>query len=94
MAFQSTERRADPRAPYFHLIKYILDPDFPNKICKGYTINISSSGMRLYSYDLLGKGQEIFILSSLSSPETGPVGTVRWVNKLYDNTYEVGLEFK
>ena len=93
MAFNFTERRADIRVPYFHLIKYILDPDSPNKIYKGYTINISPYGMRFYSYDLLNKGQEIFIISSLPASPSGPKGTVRWVNKLHDNTYEVGLEF-
>ena len=93
MALQFTERRAHNRKAYFHLIKYILDPDFPNKIFKGYTINISSSGIRLYIYDLLNKGQEIFIISSLSASPSGPKGTVRWVKKLHDHTYEVGLEF-
>ena len=93
MAFNFTERRTNTRAPYFHLIKYILDPDFPNRIFKGYTINISPSGMRLYSYNLLNAGQEIFIISSLATSQSGPKGTVRWVNKLFENTYEVGLEF-
>ncbi|MBS1235150.1 MAG: hypothetical protein H6R43_866, partial [Nitrospirae bacterium] len=72
MAFNLNERRAHARKAYFHLIKYILDPDFPNKIFKGYTINISSSGIRLYIYDLLNKGQEIFIISSLSASPSGP----------------------
>jgi hypothetical protein len=93
MAFNFTERRANTRTAYFHLIKYVLDPDFPNKIFRGCTINISSSGLRLYIYDLLNKGQEIFIISSLSSSPPGPKGTVRWVKKLHDNTYEIGLEF-
>ena len=93
MAFNFTERRANTRNTYFHLIKYVLDPELPDKIFKGYTINISPSGMRLYIYDLLSKGQEIFIISSLSASQSGPRGTVRWVNKLHANTYEVGLEF-
>jgi hypothetical protein len=93
MAFNFTERRANPRQTHFHLIKYILNSDTPDKIFKGVTINISPSGLRLYIYNLLSKGQEIIIISSLSGLQNSQKGTVRWVNKLYDNTYEAGLEF-
>lgn len=93
MAFNFTERRANPRQTHFHLVKYILNPDIPDRIFKGVTINISSSGLRLYLYNLLSKGQEIIIISSLSGSQNSQKGTVRWINKVHDNTYEAGLEF-
>ena len=93
MAFNYPEKRVNTRSAYFHLIKYIEDPDNPDKIFKGFTLNISSSGLRLYIYNLLKKGQEIMIISSLTGAEGGRRGTVRWINKVHGNTYEVGLEF-
>jgi hypothetical protein len=94
MAFNRTERRAYPRRAYFHLIKYVLNLDTLDRIFRGFTINISSSGLRLYTFNnLLTEGQEVTIISSLAGFQSSPKGTVRWINKLYDNTYEIGLEF-
>lgn len=94
MALNRIEKRAHPRKAYFHLIKYILNPDTLDKIFRGFTVNISASGLRLYVFNnLLTEGQEVIVISSLTGLQSSSKGTVRWINRLYDNTYEIGLEF-
>ena len=84
-----TERRAEPHHRYFSPIEFALESN-SGKVMVGTTINISDSGLGLYSYIPLSEGQEIRILSAF--PGRDRTYSVRWVIKLLEDFFIVGLQ--
>ncbi len=90
MPLNGIERRKEPRHPYFSSIKFASRSEKGEEILIGTTINISNSGLCIYSYVRLEVGQEIIILSAF--PNRHRTYTVRWVNRLLDDFFMVGLQ--
>lgn len=75
----------------FTVVEYVLHPDITYEIFIGFTLNISGSGMCLYTPKLLKEGQVIIIKSSI--PPLSQKATVCWIEKYDSVYYKVGLEF-
>jgi c-di-GMP-binding flagellar brake protein YcgR len=83
--------RRHPRKPYSDVIRFCRNPRSPNRTMKGLSINISASGMCLYSSDRLREGEEIVIQQEL--PVAYRKAKVVWVKDYLAGLHKVGLEF-
>ncbi len=88
---QSFDNRKYGRSYLNSIIEYVLNPFAPDETFEGALDNISERGLCLITSNLLGKGQEITIISPISAPSE--TATVRWIEKYDDFHYKVGLEF-
>jgi hypothetical protein len=91
MATSDIERRGHSRYDLPDQIEYVLDPDTTGKVYKGVTIEVSYSGMRLYVFSLLPRGQKLTIRSAL--PISSQTATVKWIEKVEEGFYKTGLMF-
>lgn len=87
----SPEQRKDDRKDYPHEIEYVIDPHTTYEIFKAVAVDISKSGLCIYTSTPLNEGQEITIRSIL--PVDSQIAVVRWIEKLNDFYYKVGLQF-
>jgi hypothetical protein len=72
-----TERRHQIRNKFLSLVEFEL-PDADGKTAKGVVRNIGESGISIYSFVPLNKGQEIVVRDALPThPQTF---TVEWTN--------------
>jgi len=88
MAF---EPRKEERQEYPYEIEYVTDPLTTYEIFKAVAVNISNSGLCLYTSTPLTEGQEITIKSTIPAPSQ--IAVVRWIEKLNNFYYKVGLQF-
>jgi len=87
----TSNRRKHPRYDFPYSIRYVLNPDTNHQVFDAVAINISKSGLRFYTPNLLEEGQKITIRTILPTPSQNAV--VRWIEK-FDGFYNtVGLEF-
>jgi hypothetical protein len=89
MISDSSERREHARYDFLRRIEYVLNPAISNENLKAVTINISRTGLCLYIFTALREGQEMIIGSPLPVPFK--TASVRWIKKMEDNFYKVGL---
>jgi hypothetical protein len=89
MMTDSTERREHIRYDFPHRIEYALNPETSDEIFKAVTINISKTGLCLYIFNALGEGQKVVFKSTLPVPFG--TASVRWIKKIEDNFYKIGL---
>ncbi len=89
MSFNNIERRRHLRYNFPSTIEYVLEPETTGEIFKGIIINISNCGLCLCISSPLSDGQEVTIKSIL--PIAYRTASVRWIKKLDDNFYKVGL---
>jgi hypothetical protein len=80
------------RYDFVHPIEYVRSHTATDDISQGIIINISNSGMCLYTNCILCKGQEIKITSIL--PSNSQTAVVRWAEKIDASRYRIGLEFQ
>jgi hypothetical protein len=85
------ENRRHQRENHLGTVHYSLVSHSDSQILVGAGIDISESGMSMFSSYPLKRGQSIIIKSKLPVP--GQRATVRWVTELKQNWYQVGLEF-
>jgi len=85
------ERRKDIRYDLPKKIEYVLNPETSGKIYSGVTVNISNSGLCLYIFHPLTKGQKIIIQSTLPVPYQ--TAMVLWIKKVDDDLYKAGVMF-
>jgi len=86
------DKRRHKRHLFFHKIEYCLGPRSYYDICNGSSINISESGMCMYTIRRLDEGEDIEIMTALPLPYQK--ATTRWVVKYSHDLYKVGLAFK
>jgi hypothetical protein len=73
--------------------KYNNTPDVPDdRIFQGITIDTSTSGMGIYVYHMLAVGDQLKISTDMYSEPHQKV-TVKWINKIDDEIFRVGLMF-
>jgi hypothetical protein len=85
----SIERREHPRYDFPHRIEYALNHETPGESFNAVTINISKRGLCLYVFNSLGEGQKMVINGTLPVPFR--TASVRWIKKIEDNFYKIGL---
>jgi len=91
MPFDGDNRRRHRRQLFFTNIEYCLSFLLPGEVYLGSNINISDSGMCMYTYRRLYEGDDIKINNALPIPHQR--ATVRWTKRYADDFYKVGLEF-
>lgn len=84
----SMEKRGEPRRLVYYSTRFGLAPENTSH-SRGVIINISNSGLCIFSPNSLHRGQEIIIKAPLPLMEERFV--VRWSNKLLDDFFMVGL---
>jgi len=75
----------------YAVVEYVLNSNTTHETFIGFTLNVSISGLCLYTPKLLGEGQEITIKSTI--PSTSKTAIVRWIEKYDDVFYKIGLVF-
>jgi hypothetical protein len=85
-------RRKDQRKDFSYIVlEFVLHPDTVYEIYVGYTLNLSDTGMCIYTSAVLQSGQEVILKSD--DPQLYRKATVRWVERYDSFFYKVGLEF-
>ncbi len=88
---EGRELRRHERSNYLSTIHYCLNSKSNGDVLIGSGIDVSESGLSMFSSYPLKKGEGIIIKSKL--PILYRRATVRWVKELRENWYQVGLEF-
>lgn len=91
MSFEGDESRRHPRKAHTDIIDFCLNPTDLSTTFRGTLVDISESGMSLYTFKPLSTGQDIIVKSTL--PVLYQKATVRWVKKYSEDLYRVGLMF-
>lgn len=91
MSFDGVERRRHPRHAHTDNIEYCLNPTDLTTIFQGICINISESGMCLYTFKPIYAGQKILIKNVLPVPYQK--AEVIWVKEKSEDLYRAGLMF-
>ncbi len=85
-------RRKDQRKDFQYIVlEFVLHPDTAYEIYVGYTLNLSDTGMCIYTSAVLMTGQELILKSD--EPRFYKKAAVRWVERYDSFFYKVGLEF-
>jgi c-di-GMP-binding flagellar brake protein YcgR len=91
MSFEGDASRRHPRRAHTDIIEFCLNPTDITTTLQGTLVDISDSGMGLYSFQPLFAGQHITVRSTLPVPYQKAI--VRWVKKYSEDLYRVGLMF-
>ncbi len=92
MSVLGVERRRHPRYAYSDNLEFSSNPVSLDKTYNGLSVDISSSGMCLYTFfKPLDKGEDIAFKDAL--PVSYRKGTVRWVEQYAEDFYGVGVMF-
>ncbi len=84
-------KRRHPRFEFSELINYYSNPaDLSKPVC-AVSVNISESGLCLYTPKSVTVGQNVLIKTSLKTPYVK--ATAKWVKKYLDDLYKVGFMF-
>jgi hypothetical protein len=75
----------------YAVVEYILSSNNTHETFIGFTLNVSISGLCLYTPKVLAEGQKIIIKSTI--PTSSKTAIVRWIEKYDDVFYKVGLVF-
>jgi hypothetical protein len=87
-----TRKRIDMRYDFPSTIEYVMgSQEGGESVHKGVTINLSSTGLGMYIFDLLPNGQQITIKTAL--PVDSRTATICWTSKKAEGFYRSGLKF-
>lgn len=85
------ERRQCLRKFSLNTIQFCFVHDSPGEIRHGATVNISDTGMCLFTSNHLKEGESIIIQNDVLLPSQK--ATVRWVKNFEQNFWKAGLMF-
>ncbi|MDA8083195.1 MAG: PilZ domain-containing protein [Nitrospiraceae bacterium] len=87
------EKRLRDRYPFLVTIGYQCEGDCSRSIFSGMSVNMSRAGMCLYLFEspCLREGANISLAGETLM--TSRRGTIRWMHKVEDGFYKVGLQF-
>jgi PilZ domain len=91
MSFRGIERRRHPRCDFSDTIDYCINPSAMDETLHGLILNISESGLCLYTSNSLSVGQELIIKTTLKAPVVK--ATIRWVKRYRDDLFKIGAMF-
>jgi len=83
------DKRKERRTLLFTPIEFFADKE-DDEILNGVIVNLSDSGMTIFSYVPLSEGRKIKIISPLHIPPQNFV--VQWIKKYLDDFFMVGLK--
>jgi ABC-type uncharacterized transport system permease subunit len=87
-----TRTRRDTRYDFPAMIEYVTGSQAADQVVrKGVAINLSSTGLSMYIFDLLPKGQRITIKTTL--PVDSRTAVICWTKKKDVDFYRSGLKF-
>ncbi len=87
-----TRTRENTRYDFPATIEYVMGSQADDEVAhKGVTINLSSTGLGMYIFDLLPKGQQVTIKTAL--PVDSRTAAICWTRKEDVNFYRTGLKF-
>ncbi len=89
-AMDYEQKRRHQRFEFSELVDYYLNPELKDPVC-AVSVNISESGLCLYTPKSVSVGQNVILKTSLKSPYVK--ANVRWVKKYLEDLYKVGLLF-
>jgi hypothetical protein len=92
MSSDSLYTRRHPRHHYSENIEFCLDYSSAGTRLHGISVNISDSGIGLYTFAPIYAGQTITFETTLPVPYQK--AAVMWVQKRGEDLYKVGLNFK
>ena len=92
MSLGCKETRSEQRHAYFTSVEFASRSEKGEELLIGTAINLSNSGLCIYSYVPLREGQEIIIRNAY--PVKNRIYVVRWTIKLLDDFFAVGLKRK
>ncbi len=84
-------KRRHPRFEFSEIVHYSQSGADTGKSVCAVSINISESGVCLYTPESINVGDNVFIKTSLKNPHVK--ATVRWVKKYLDDLYKAGFMF-
>ncbi|MCL5022327.1 MAG: PilZ domain-containing protein [Nitrospirae bacterium] len=88
---KEAENRKHLRRNYLGAVRYCLDSGADGETLIGSGVDISESGICMFTSYPLRQGQAITLKSSLPVPVRK--ATVKWVRQLRADFYQAGLEF-
>ncbi len=95
-----SESRKYERKPYIKHLRYYLTASHMDKIkvkeidYKGVSVDISEEGLGLITEDPLNEGDILVFKDEVRVNDiTATSGIVKWVQRLADTRYRIGLEF-
>jgi len=91
VSFDSVSTRKHPRHLYSDNIEFCLDYSIAGKNSHGIIVNISDSGIGLYTFTPIYAGQTVTVETTIPVPYQK--ATVIWVQKRSEDLYKVGLRF-
>lgn len=92
MSFQDRNKQQQcPRTVSLNVIQFCVVNDSPGEIRLGTTINISETGMCLYTFNNLNEGDNIIIQNDVSL--LFQKANVRWVKNYGKDLCKAGLKF-
>jgi hypothetical protein len=91
VSFDNVNTRRHPRRLYSDNIEFCLDYSSAGTRLHGISVNISDSGIGLYTFTPIYVGQAITVETALPVPYQK--ATVIWVQKRAEDLYRVGLKF-
>lgn len=91
MASVPAERREYRRCVFPSTLEYVMKPEAGGRTFKGVALNISESGICIYTSNELEEGQVVSIISVLPVPSRKAV--VRWTRSLNEDVCKAGLMF-
>jgi hypothetical protein len=87
-----TRKTRDARYDFPATIEYVKGSQTDDEVVhKAVTINLSTTGLGMYIFDLLPNGQLITIKTTL--PVDSRTAAICWTRKEDDNFYRTGLKF-
>jgi hypothetical protein len=87
-----TRKRRDARYDFPATIEYVKGSQTDDEVVhKAVTINLSSTGVGMYIFDLLPKGQQITIKTTL--PVESRTAAICWTKRKDISFYRAGLKF-
>jgi hypothetical protein len=91
VSFDNVNTRRHPRYLYSDNIEFSVDYSTAGTRLRGISVNISDSGIGLYTFKPIYAGQTITVETALPVPYRKAI--VIWVQKRYEVLYKVGLKF-
>lgn len=83
------DKRKERRTLLFTPIEFVADKEV-DEILNGVIVNLSDSGMNIFSYVPLSEGQKITIIRPLHIPHQEFI--VQWIHKYLDDFFMLGLK--
>lgn len=91
MSFDGVEKRRHPRREYHEKVDFCLSSRPDRKLFCGASVDISDSGMCMYTFDGMKKGELLEIRNEIPSPCSR--AEVVWVKEYCGDFFKVGIKF-